>query len=364
MALPFSLHARTPVAFALALFVATSSVAQDAPAVFQRSKGSVLVVESKTVSGGTVQGSAVRIGDASFVTNCHVVGTGQSILVRQGADEATAALLHSDPERDLCIIAAPELLPGPKLQVRDSRTVAVGERVFALGAPRGLELSLSEGLVSARRESPEGSYIQTTAPISPGSSGGALLDTHGRLIGITSFQRKDSQNLNFAAPAEWIAEVPARSRPIELNTNAPEVIKLLCVGTVSSNHPVDVGVHGGSTWSETLKIELKPSVPEMYMPGFMPHVRFDKDTNAFLNPPWKKPFPLTAVGDLLLHDSVKDRSDISGPDTTTLSMRLDRRTGTLQRTEKEMRMRFDKGTSVDYQTHGTYGCTIAPRRQF
>lgn len=96
-----------------------------------------------------------------------------------------------------------------------ARTVAdairIGARVYAIGAPRGMELTISEGIVSSLREHAGIRFIQTTAAISPGSSGGGLFDAQARLVGITSFLLKDAQNLNFAYPAFYIRELPARS---------------------------------------------------------------------------------------------------------------------------------------------------------
>ncbi len=80
----------------------------------------------------------------------------------------------------------------------------VGERAYAVGAPEGLELTLSEGLVSGLREVDDVRVIQTSAPISHGSSGGGLFDSEGRLIGVTTFFLKEGQNLNFALPGEWV----------------------------------------------------------------------------------------------------------------------------------------------------------------
>ncbi len=86
----------------------------------------------------------------------------------------------------------------------------VGQRVYAIGAPQGLELTLSEGLISALRGTDKGAIIQTTAPVSPGSSGGGLFNSSGQLVGIVTFQRKSGQNLNFALPAAWISDMSNR----------------------------------------------------------------------------------------------------------------------------------------------------------
>jgi hypothetical protein len=78
----------------------------------------------------------------------------------------------------------------------------VGERVFTIGSPEGLERSLGEGLISGLREGYGSSYVQTTAPISHGSSGGGLFDKYGNLVGITTLSFTTGQQLNFAIAAE------------------------------------------------------------------------------------------------------------------------------------------------------------------
>jgi S1-C subfamily serine protease len=82
----------------------------------------------------------------------------------------------------------------------------VGEKVYTLGSPVGLELTLSDGLVSGRRDEAGFQLVQTTAPISPGSSGGGLFDARGNLIGVTTLvltgRERLNQALNFAIPAD------------------------------------------------------------------------------------------------------------------------------------------------------------------
>jgi hypothetical protein len=97
----------------------------------------------------------------------------------------------------------------PSVRIASSQWLEVGDPVYAIGAPQGLELTLSDGLISGIRESKGTEYIQTTAPISKGSSGGGLFDAQGRLVGITTMFLKEGQSLNFAVPAELIASVPS-----------------------------------------------------------------------------------------------------------------------------------------------------------
>ena len=111
--------------------------------------------------------------------------------------------------------SGPTLLP---VDIVPSSKLATGERVYAVGAPEELELTFSEGVISALRDTEGVRIIQTSAPISPGSSGGGLFDASGNLIGITSFYAKEGQNLNFALPGEWVTNILTRSaHPAEAN---------------------------------------------------------------------------------------------------------------------------------------------------
>ncbi len=126
-----------------------------------------------------------------------------------------ATFKAGDPDKDLCLLTAPGLVAEPARLGKAAR-LKVGDPVYAVGAPQGLELSLSEGIVSQLRGGPP-PIIQTTVAISPGSSGGGLFNAQGELVGITTFYLKDSQSLNFAVPVEWIGEVAKgkiRERPI------------------------------------------------------------------------------------------------------------------------------------------------------
>src|SRR5476649_1726632 len=82
-----------------------------------------------------------------------------------------------------------------------------GARVYAIGAPEGLELSITEGLVSALRNIDGVRVFQSSAPISPGSSGGGLFDDQGNLIGITTFRIGEGQDLNFAVSSDNVRQL-------------------------------------------------------------------------------------------------------------------------------------------------------------
>jgi hypothetical protein len=136
------------------------------------------------------------------ITNRHVIEDGASFKIKHGALEWPAQLIRVDGDHDLAELSVAGLDAAP-VDVRESSALVVGEKVYAIGAPEGLELTISEGLISGLREFDKGQVIQTSAAISHGSSGGGLFDSEGRLVGITTFYLKEGQSLNFALPAQW-----------------------------------------------------------------------------------------------------------------------------------------------------------------
>ncbi len=170
----------------------------------------------------TGTGSAVVIAPETLITNCHVLKGAHSFQLEHEGRVVVAKLDMWDTARDVCQVKAARL-NAPAVELGDSDDVVVGEAVYTLGAPRGLELTLSNGLVSALRldQSRQIDKIQISAPISHGSSGGGLFDTDGRLIGITSSGYDDSQNLNFARPVNFVRELPARHLAIQQNLPLP-----------------------------------------------------------------------------------------------------------------------------------------------
>lgn len=182
--------------------------------VFDKVSPSIWAVWTSDASGRLLsQGSAVVIARGQLVTNCHVLAKANSVLVRRKNVMYEAKLEHADPPRDLCLLSVADF-SAPAVELAPLADAKVGQRVFAIGAPKGLEMTLSDGLISGLRgEWKDGSHvIQTTAAISGGSSGGGLFDADGRLVGITTFYGVDAQNLNFALPADWIRDVPGRAK--------------------------------------------------------------------------------------------------------------------------------------------------------
>lgn len=177
--------------------------------LFKQLAPSVYWLESRTTSFGSAPafayGSAVAISEDLALTNCHVVGIGKESL-RLGAGKNEVAtdveLVAANFDSDRCVIKVRGLTLKPIRGIRLVTTLDIGETVYAIGNPRGLQRTISQGLLSGVRDAAETRLIQTTAPISPGSSGGGQFDGRGNLIGITTLTVVDSQNLNFAVSAQ------------------------------------------------------------------------------------------------------------------------------------------------------------------
>lgn len=136
-----------------------------------------------------------------IITNAHVVRDAREVTVSANGLQGTAAVKYRDPETDLAILWAKGFVV-PKATISpDARSLQPGDQVYAIGTPKGLQRSITQGIVSAIRATPSRTLIQTSAVISPGSSGGGLFDDQGRLVGITTLKITGGEGLNFAVSA-------------------------------------------------------------------------------------------------------------------------------------------------------------------
>ena len=186
--------------------------------IFAKVSPAVWVVRAHHAqNGSTALGSAVVIAPRLLVTACHVVVGATAVEVARDAGKSVVPIqtVSRDPDRtrDLCLLNASSDVSGAPVAIAPIGEVKVGEPAYAIGAPLGLELTLTDGLVSALRHNNNEPMpdIQTSAAIAPGSSGGGLFDSQGRLIGVTvAIASKETDNLAFAYPAEWVVQLPAR----------------------------------------------------------------------------------------------------------------------------------------------------------
>jgi len=189
--------------------------------VFDKVKDSIVVVKTLDAQGKVKgQGSGVLLPSGRVATNCHVVEGGASYQVGRGKELVRATLYAEDGDKDICLLDA-KGITGKPAQLGKATGLKVGVPVYAVGAPMGLELSLSDGIVAQLRGGPP-PFIQTTAAISPGSSGGGLFDGEGRLVGLTTLYLAGGQSLNFAMPVEWIGEIKPGRKPATEGHNQTE----------------------------------------------------------------------------------------------------------------------------------------------
>ena len=200
-------------AVALASVAAVHAVeAKTAEQIYAEVSPRVVLVLGSARDGDDSLGSGVVVAHERVATNCHVLRGQEDVVVIAGSEELDARLHSVDWGRDVCILQVPGLTATP-VRLGTIQHVRIGQKVYAIGSPSGLESTLSDGLVSAFRNFSIGTVIQISAPISPGSSGGGLFDEQGTLIGLTTSGLDDAQNLNFAHPVDWISELLAKAGP-------------------------------------------------------------------------------------------------------------------------------------------------------
>ena len=184
--------------FAMLSAMAQHSTPQTPATVFRQTRSSVVLI----VGAGRdeiAQGSGFIIAKDRVVTNFHVIEGLSEAYARfaDGHTESVQGVVTADKGQDIAVLEVPTS-SRPSLPLGDDLALREGDPVLALGAPRGLELTLTNGIVSAFRTSEGQFLIQNTAPIAPGSSGGPLLNSSGQVIGITSMQLTNTPGVYFS----------------------------------------------------------------------------------------------------------------------------------------------------------------------
>jgi len=152
-------------------------------------------------------GSGIMVSSKGYIlTNCHVASAGSSYMVRIEDDDTiyrTDELVKYNQNADLALIRIDKQL-NPLPIYRGPQKLVRGQKVVAIGSPLGLFNSVSDGIISGFRNIRDEDMIQFTAPISSGSSGGAVLNMYGEVIGISTAGIDGGQNINLAMGYESI----------------------------------------------------------------------------------------------------------------------------------------------------------------
>ena len=183
----------------------------DLPELVRRIKPSAVAIETFSGKGEKLsRGSGFFVSRDKIITNRHVIENAEKVEIRLSSGKTFTAkgVLAIDGEADLALL----LVDVPAEQASplyiEKAPPQEGESIVVIGNPFGLEGSVSNGIVSAVREiAGYGKIIQITAPISPGSSGSPVVNMRGEVVGIATLQAAEGQSLNFAVPAERIAQL-------------------------------------------------------------------------------------------------------------------------------------------------------------
>lgn len=196
----------------LATFVLVSlhnTLAQTAQQVARETLPSVvLVVGQKGKQKSITIGSGFWISSNRVVTNHHVIRGIKNLFIKQVGKKQlikVKKVVIADSQKDLAVLEVEGNI-GRELKLSET-SVAIGEDIYVIGNPEGLEGTLSQGIISQLRKIDGKQFLQITAPVSPGSSGGPVLNKNGEVVGVVVGSMSKGQNLNFAISVTELKKV-------------------------------------------------------------------------------------------------------------------------------------------------------------
>jgi uncharacterized membrane protein YgcG len=185
-----------------AMFIAPVA-AMPTDVLARNARGATVLI--RNLEGRKSIGTGFFIYPDLLVTNKHVLEALEVEIVDEQGRTQIGRCVAEAKDDDLALVRA--MTSSGYLSLRPSEP-KYGEKVLIMGNPRGLQYTLSDGIVSHPvKKYPQGELFQHSAPQSPGSSGSAVLDSGGRVIGVVCSQITDSQNLNFAVPASRLKDL-------------------------------------------------------------------------------------------------------------------------------------------------------------
>lgn len=200
----------------LSIIAAVPAHAQTAQEIAKKAFGSTVLLVMEDPHGRPLSlGSGFIVRSGEVATNLHVVegaARGYAKLVGQKTKYNIEGVIAVDAERDLIILKISGSV-ARSIPLGNSDAVQVGEPVYAVGNPKGLEGTFSQGIISSIREIGTDKLLQITAPISPGSSGGPVLNAKAEVVGVSVATFQGGQNLNFAIPSTYLKTLLTKTGP-------------------------------------------------------------------------------------------------------------------------------------------------------
>ncbi len=175
-------------------------------------KSTVSIVALDKIAQPLSYGSGFIIDNETIVTNVHVIeGSNSAYVLMNGQEKkySVSGYVAIDKAKDLVILKVSGLY-GTALTLGSESFPEIGEKIYAVGNPKGLNGTFSEGIISGIRDLTTNQVLQITAPISPGSSGGPVLNSSGQVVGIAFASFSEGQNLNFAIPVKYLSTLKSK----------------------------------------------------------------------------------------------------------------------------------------------------------
>ena len=262
---------RTAIIVLLLFYTINTTPAQTtlpAEDIAEKALAATVYLEMKDTNGKTLGiGSGFFVQPNIIATNYHVIegaAKGTAKLVGKSTTYNIEGVTATDKANDLALLKVTAFGIKP-LSLGDSDTVRIGETVYVAGNPKGLEGTFSDGIISSLRDELTRKRLQMTAPISPGSSGGPVLNKKGEVIGVSFavYKSLDAQNLNFAIPSKYLKkllEQPKPAKPLSQGIQSISAETYFLWG----NAKFDLGDYNGAITDYTAAIHLKSDLVEAY----------------------------------------------------------------------------------------------------
>jgi Trypsin-like peptidase domain len=196
----------------------TNASQKSAKEIYQENKSAIVSIRGEKKAGSGFFISA----DGKIVTNYHVVSGERAVAIGlgDGVEIMVDDVVAQDAGLDLAILQ----LKGNKfknVRLGDSDRLAPGDSVVVISNPLGLESSVNDGLVSGIRKFDEAQFLQISAPVSPGSSGGPVFDRYGNVVGVAEATMRGGQNVNLAIPSNEVSKLLRTPAPMKLSQLTP-----------------------------------------------------------------------------------------------------------------------------------------------
>jgi S1-C subfamily serine protease len=194
--------------------------------LYQKVLPAVMTLELESQRGERFIGSAVlALADDVALTAWHVVADARSVwaVFANGQRVKVIGCIDHDGVRDVALLKLEKRLPHRKAAL-GSELQAVAARAYVIGAPKGYDFSISDGLISQIRKVDGVLQYQLSCPISPGSSGSPVLNQRGEVVGIASWTKADAQNVSFAIPTQEFTRLKVSQRAMTWEQLAATVL--------------------------------------------------------------------------------------------------------------------------------------------